>query len=522
MARKFNPGFRTDATSGNSQSAKRGAINALISKGDKGPFEIGVVVEIINDPVYFAEKIAPAYEEADLISRREEWIKFPRNTLLVSVEGDHVGSSLIPCVPFYSSHIGLPVKVGETVWISDDGSSYKYWHSRVGGERLNEDVNLSIRDAKFESPNEGDDDAKSANEAEQGTKQKILPNLFPKLRDDIDNFKADRKEKKDAKQKAKEQEGEESSGLRDIKDRSKTLVEPIPRWTPRQGDYFLQGSNNTLISLGTDRGWSIDTENYGKYSNAHTEAKPLSGTIDIVVGRGQYEVEPLTDTSDGSIQGTAPRTIQTSDDEPVTIVNKTPAVNNLKDNPQEGDPHFETDLSRIYVSMNSEVDKNFYPKDKYGLLYLQDEEYVEDKSGPTIAMQTNHFRVYAKPEGDIRIVKQGEPDTSQSSIILHHDGKITISGDHIIMGRRDENNDTDHAEPYSAQPWIKYSDLYHYFEEFHNLLNDFMSQVEINRSPGHFATDVVLKNAARTFKRKQKALFDDKIKLIRSERIWGE
>ena len=33
--------------------------------------------------------------------------------------------------------------------------------------------------------------------------------------------------------------------------------EPVPRFTKRPGDFVIQGSNNTLISLGEERGWLV-------------------------------------------------------------------------------------------------------------------------------------------------------------------------------------------------------------------------------------------------------------------------
>ena len=34
------------------------------------------------------------------------------------------------------------------------------------------------------------------------------------------------------------------------------IAEPVPRFTSRPGDFVIQGSNNTLICLGQDRGWT--------------------------------------------------------------------------------------------------------------------------------------------------------------------------------------------------------------------------------------------------------------------------
>jgi len=518
--------FGVDTTTAGKQQAEKSAVRGLIEgSGNSSSWKLATVVEIINDPYFFANEYALPYIEAGLIESREQAIKFPRNTLLVSVEGDYVGAQLIPCIPFLSSHIGMPIKVGESVWISEDGSPYAYWHGRAGGEKSVENPNFAFKDIKFTEENEAPEDAKTENQISQGqmTLRPWKPSVPGKLdeteEEDEKNKKSAKKANKRQQKKENEEEPEQEPALREIEDRDLALQEIVPRWTPRPGDCYIQGSNNTLISLGTDRGygWDDDITEF-PYSSASVKPKEKSGTIDIVVGRGNFESSSTTANKRGSFKGTAPMTIQTADEKPYTIVDLIPGQNKLVDNPREGDPHFKEDMSRIYVSMHTEVDNKFYPVDNYGLLYLD----VEDRAGPTISMRTNNFRIYGREDGDIRIIHEGDGATTQSSIILHPDGKITISGDHIILGRKDANNDTDHAGDYSAQPWVKYSNLYDYFEEFHDILDQFMRAVQVNRSPGHFQTDVVLKNAASKFNSAQKSLFQNKIKLIQSERIWGE
>ncbi len=77
----------------------------------------------------------------------------------------------------------------------------------------------------------------------------------------------------------------------------------VPRLTKRPGDLALEGSHNTTIILGQDRGWTrkeAKTPNRNdpsaqEYSNAEyndedflTLEKQEMGTIDIVAGRGRY------------------------------------------------------------------------------------------------------------------------------------------------------------------------------------------------------------------------------------------
>ena len=95
--------------------------------------------------------------------------KIPDNTLIVS----HINKNKIPdknitlCYPFFSSHIMMPIKPGEVVWVFNYESETrernqkiyrnkfgpnfekKYWLSRVHGESFNEDLNYTHHDRGF-------------------------------------------------------------------------------------------------------------------------------------------------------------------------------------------------------------------------------------------------------------------------------------------------------------------------------------------------------------------------------------
>ena len=118
------------------------------------------------------------------------------------------------------------------------------------------------------------------------------------------------------------------------------MGEPVPRFTKRCSDLVLQGSNNALISLGEDR-----------TGDAYVNDKAVTGkgTIDIVAGRGQ----------EGSNANTSPPVFPNT--RGYSEVNKSPDITDpkAKELLSEGDPNFETDSSRIYVSMKTDGDANF-------------------------------------------------------------------------------------------------------------------------------------------------------------------
>ena len=66
-------------------------------------------------------------------------------------------------------------------------------------------------------------------------------------------------------------------------------MEPTPRMTKRPGDFVLQGSNNTSICLGIDRGFDHAVRpSEQKSSNSSDAPVEKAGSIDIVAGRGRY------------------------------------------------------------------------------------------------------------------------------------------------------------------------------------------------------------------------------------------
>ena len=95
------------------------------------------------------------------------------------------------------------------------------------------------------------------------------------------------------------------------------MQEVVPRFIKRPGDLTLQGSNNTLISLGTRRGWTIDDTDF-ELSNANPsdETELCAGCIDIVSGRGRYL--PLLPPTDSAVLQPDGEAIRTG---PYTIVN---------------------------------------------------------------------------------------------------------------------------------------------------------------------------------------------------------
>lgn len=509
-----------DATVVDSSDAQKAQNKRLLRSMDDEAYEQGQIIEVINDPRYFLDNVAEHYVEAGFLKYEPEEIrKLPINSLMVAIVGEKIGSKLQLVIPFTSSLISQVPKVGETVWLVDVEGDFKYWMARVGGFAVAEDPNLTDIDRAFTIPTEPPDEAKDKKKAENGDSDVEDSRPFwNNINKKISQIKSAAKDAKEKKKEEKEEKVE--SKYREYKTRNEVQLEPIPRFTPRQGDTFIQGSNNTLIVLGTDRGEPYGTEldTLEGDSSAHLLPNPNSGSIDIVVGRGAGESEPYEDQpkKEGKATGTMPRTIfnETGHVE----VDKAPYAKGLEPNFREGDPLFEHDKSRVYISMNTNVDANFWPKEKYPPMYVEVSNDEDTNQQAAIALQTDQFRIYSRPEGEIRIVKQGDEQT-QACIVLTTDGKVLITGEEIILGRKNEEGE---PESYlNTEPYVRYSELHNYFEEFHSILSDLAKGLKNNRSPGHFATDVIIQQAAIQFMSAQDAL-KEKFENIKSERIFGE
>jgi len=240
--------------------------------------------------------------------------------------------------------------------------------------------------------------------------------------------------------------------------------EPIPRFSKRSPDLSLQGSNNTLITLGEDRGRAPDDlfasstpVDPDVLNTITTMPQTLGkGTIDIVAGRstqlvdGTFIYDKIADLEDSS------STIVSSGENPTApaaVAKNARAVGEIDKNPEatkgneggpninEGDPDFIYDLSRIYVSMKTDGDFNF------GLEYpvLNDGIAVEPiDEEPYVVLRSNQVRVIAKYSedqginGSIKIIKEGVEDdeggVGRAVIIMQPDGTIMIDGPKIIIG----------------------------------------------------------------------------------------
>ena len=378
----------------------------------------GIVVDVIDglSDLTLKRKTISSYAEKMNV---ENLKSFPRNTIVVKqlTRGvSKTNDNEIICYPFFSSHFSLPIKVGEQVWFAyedpDNIGPIAYWLSRVHDPSHVEDTNYSFFTRSYRNKTEEDTSASSKFDKSNGKEESKV--------DDLNALLSPTSNKKE---------------LIDIMQFAKDLhkFEAVPGYSKRMGDFVLQGSNNTLIMLGEERGHKSETGI--TFSANKTSQDDRSAAIDIVVGRGN-----TSSTSCETIEG--PLGIKMS--------------NKKKKKTTEGDAHFKYDSSRIYLTSNSNkyashnpdnllsiIDPNF--KNLPGVNYIPQE-------GSFAVLKADNLRLVSRPKGLIKIVKEPDPGgINGSAIIFHQDGTAQLNGKRI-------NLSTYHSES-DLQPYVLHDGL---------------------------------------------------------------
>lgn len=529
-----------------------------------------IVVDCIQDPNCYDE-VRRIIDQV-VIANPQFMSTVPRNSLIVQPISDGLAKSTgtVLAYPFFPPHICMPVKPGEQVWLmgekAGDLGTLPFWIARCPEPLQIDDVNYTHGDRKL-ALNTGLSTA-SELAALQGTADIKLPGFNngdgTPSGSTLSNIPLGLAT-------------EEEDGYEFINRTSFWTQylsnEPVPRFSKRPQDLVLQGSNNTAIILGEDRGWGYED----RPNNSELRTAPVglggvvpseeaggqvgfNGTIDIVAGRGRFL--PINPTVTGSI-GDTPETTSTA---PRTIENqrgtfetdKNPVTNNLDplETADEGDPDFKDDSSRVYVSMHTAGDKNFGIDTKNGNIATPFEGEFSDLEGePFVVMCSDNVRIVARKNddhdinGSIRIVKQGTLNDDHACIVLQPDGTIQISGNKIYLGRVKDNEDRPGGEgalPRAADgglgsgpdgtmtgdgrlpatsrlanPMVRYYQLEHLVHLLCDGIINFSAVLQTHSTPG-FGYPSPQINAAATSLAGTATQVKSLVVTLASERIYGE
>lgn len=433
-----------------------------------------VVVDVFSSTDIESEKIEQLFDlvinrtslcqTEDSTGENLKYLVAPRNSIiakLISGPDRKNENGYYVMYPFFSSHLMFPVKPGEHVWgFTEPGSAGRvFWMSRIHEPDHVEDANYTHSDRRnlptvshpiIEQP------------STKGKKISGTPG-FPNG-SSIENRETDLLTETEKTEGGLKEKGinvseftlpsvdEYEKIVNESVVKNSIVNEPVPRFSKRPGDLVLQGSNNSALILGTERGYkkgtqrSIVSDKTNLFPDNDQASKDKMshgmGSIDIVVGRGRLHKDPKN-FADSKPKDTQPRIVENTrklyetDKNPGVIISKT-KEGSAKADISEGDPDFMNDSSRIYLSMKTDPDTLFdlnYPDQP-----TSGNAVAPVGNNSAIVFKSDQVRIIARKDeenginGSIRIIKEGTGDTDRATIVLQPDGSIMIDGPKIVIG----------------------------------------------------------------------------------------
>lgn len=388
-----------------------------------------VVLEVINDPSALDKRKLDYYVTKHGVANASFAYNLPRNSIIgrrILGLNSTASEPAMFFMPFLPSHIAVPCKPGEHVWaMFEDPSGTRtdmgWWMWRIVEAHHTDDVNHS------HAPRVGDSTFFKGN----STRNMYNGDTEPAY--EFRNGPGDETEEGERYTVADKQTipGDENAYERLLteSDASKQIVyESVPRYKKRPGDQVFEGSNNSLIVMGTDRnGPVVEHVDGGEDSETHgsdptiPESDIADGNcamIDIVVGRGQTPKTAgvtVTNTLDREELGKSAGEVV----------------------PEEGDPDLINDRTRIRASQRTFVDANLQIE-AFNAEFSQGREPQpgigdsEDGDGATV-IKSDKVRIVARSDIELlvttyerdengRMIEVG--DTSKWAAIVIRNGDI--------------------------------------------------------------------------------------------------
>lgn len=371
----------------------------------------------------------------------------PRNTIVAKKVGEDQSPMFV--FPFFPSHFSFPCKPGECVWamFENPEASYSdiaYWFCRVVEPHIADDVNHTHLGRSLETSLKPGTKERHENgsSSPQGT---TGDEAWHELRNSPVALQGERRVSLPEGLFLRGESEDIFETLITKSDASKlTVYESVPRYRKRPGDVVLEGSNNSLIVLGTDRTGPVaqyvtpEEETDKKIRNKvpkypDSDLQDNSGTIDIVVGRGQ------TDPTYGKSADTTSIKNANGKSKGKKIKSELNKTIDAKSS-SEGDVDFKNDRSRILVSQRTKVDSNFDLSQFNSQFGTKDNVRIEDNSQGDSAIIIKSDKVRLIARSDLEIIVTGyksnkSPDGksrkdesedlgSWSSIVIKQNGDI--------------------------------------------------------------------------------------------------
>ncbi len=447
-------------------------------------FKRAIVLDIISHPGLLNEQIINKFVDEKSVFKlsnlkNKEFLKMlPANSIIGSFVHN---KSIFVALPFFSSHMSLPIKLQEEVWIYEDTTASKdfeseyYWLSRIHGTNFYEDVNYTHADRKYLRNYTFEKSFKDKSTNLQSAPVALFNNGPVRVNSNASSGDL-LLENRDKKIKS------------NLNLSTKHLFEDVPRAIKSPGDYIIQGSNNTLIRLGTNHIRKSYDNYLETYNNSifFNEPTPYSGTIDLVAGRASLSqsfavekksVDYIKDQRSIFSKNISTKAYKNSQ---LVMYNEFEKTENLKDsefylgtrniNLSEGDPDFLTDTSRILISeyLNGDELLNYSNISNLNTISRDGKQknVLNDKTRGYIIAKSDEIRLVARGDvitkgrdvinqleysnqfeeaGSIRLIKEGD-FSNAGYIIIDSTGNVSIDGPAIVLGdkiREKENGKGD-------------------------------------------------------------------------------
>lgn len=364
----YDPTYASQMAEGEAPTHLRHIKSAV--KDPASTFMRMIVLEVIFDPYIIDDDKIAYWRHVLQVSNYHYSNLLPRNTIIAQrvKTSRSPASQPIFLFPFFPSHLSLPCKPGEMVWAMFEDPNAKekdlgFWFCRVSEPHIGDDVNHAHVATKLDQTN-----VQSLLQRSSGSRLPVyeLRNGAAFINNQGEKVEKAGTEILDPPTSFSKFEVFEQ--LITTTDSSKLMqYEAVPRFRKRPGDIAIEGSNNSLIVLGTDRPGPIaeytflenvppDLQNPGAIPamsgiNATSSISGSAGSIDLVAGRGTL---PTTG-------GTAVSTtrLASSSDNPEEIKKEIAKFPLEAVSPTEGDPDLINDRSRVLISQRTSVDNNF-------------------------------------------------------------------------------------------------------------------------------------------------------------------
>jgi len=387
-----------------------------------------IVLDVISDPHIIAYNKRFDWETKK-ISNVNLSNSLPRNTIIAKFLMGNQPPMFV--FPFFPSHLALPCKAGELVWVffenpTSVSSEIAYWMCRVTDFHYVDDVNHThaprVLEPSFKETKL--DDSEPWYELRNGL-VKILDVEGNRKTDPFNTYLDHTDSKDDLVEDIFEKIVLESDAG------AMTNYEAVPRFRKRPGDIALEGSNNTLIVLGTDRSGQISSYYTGSNNVAYPEktpgdAKEYAGSIDMVTGRGQ------TPRTMGGIAETT-SIFGSSNKKRGPVLKTEIAKHSNVLSGSEGDPDFESDRSRVLISQKMMPDYKFGLSD-YNSQFSDPPIYDSYFGDSAVVIKSDKVRLIARSDVEI-IVTDYNTDFSPTGEVIKSEKKDLSSFASIVIKR---------------------------------------------------------------------------------------